>query len=119
MNIQLEVAMVGALQAIVVAILGGIFARDSKKRKVADELMQKNAKRAEERAELRAEESMLAIKLMYANISLSKEMVIALRKRGEINGELNDAIDATKAAETSYKSFLDAVAARKLAEGGN
>jgi len=103
MNIQLEIALIGLMQAIVVAIIGGMFAMDSRKRK-------KHCDEADKRAELRKEESLLAIRLMSASVHVGIESAKAIRDQ-RANGELTVAIEQAQSTERVYEDFMRKVTA--------
>ena len=112
-----EIAVIGAVQAVVVAVLGGLFHRDSKKRKEADEISKRSAERAERRAGIRGEESLLAIKLMSANVRLSIASAKAIINH-EVNGIMESALVEAEQAEAAYQSFLKKMALEHISEGG-
>ena len=104
---QIELALIGAVQALAVVIIGGLFARDSRKRK-------KSLEEAEVRAVLRAEESLLAIKLMSASVNLGVATGVAI-KEGKTNGVMDKALTEAAAAEAAYQHFIKSVAAKQIA----
>lgn len=106
MQLQIEVAVIGLIQALMVAIIGGLFARTSKKQKEATD-------RAEVRAVLRAQESALAMKLTSATLNLSTANAIAI-KRGEPNGETDAALTEAKKAMSEYYDLINGVAAKQI-----
>jgi len=93
MDLQVELAVIGAIQAIIVALFGGWFARDSHKR--------------QERAMLHEEIDLQAMRLTSASIKLS----IAIAKTMESN-ELNDALAKALATDDEYEEFLRVTVAR-------
>ena len=95
------------MQAISVAVIAGLFRRESKKRKEANE-------KAETHAKNRAKESRLAMKLMSANTKLASATGIAL-KENRVNGEMDKALEAAEKAQTEYHEFINSVASDKLA----
>ena len=103
---QIEIAVIGLIQAVVMAILGGLFARDSKKRKDA-------ARVIEARAALRAEESRLSMKLMSASVHLGMATALAM-KEGATNGKMESALRNAKETESEYYDFINAIAARSI-----
>ena len=103
MNLSFEIAIIGFFQAVVVAVLGGVFARDSKKRKNA-------AHAIEERAKVRAEESRLSMKLMSASVHLGMATAIAIKEK-KINGQMDSALIKAKETESEYYDFINGVAA--------
>ena len=106
MGLQMEIAIIGLIQAVVVAVIAGLFARDSNKRKKALE-------NAELRAVLRAEESLLAIKLMSASVNLGIATAVAI-KDGNSNGAMSTALKDAAAAEQAYHDFIKTTAAKQI-----
>ena len=106
--LQFELAIIGLIQSVAVVIIGGLFARDSKKRK-------KQLENAEARAILRAEESLLAIKLMSASVNLGTATAQAI-KEGATNGAMNAALADAARAEEAYQHFIKEVAVRQIAK---
>ena len=108
MNIQFEVALIGAIQAVFVAIIGGFFARDSKKRKIALD-------RSERRADLRKEESMLTVGLASSSVKLGIATALAV-KEGHCNGKMTTAIDEAEKIHGEYKKFIQRLASEEIAK---
>jgi len=104
---NIEFAVIGMIQAMAVALIGGFFARDSHNRK-------KTLAATEARAELRAEESLLAIKLMSASVNLGVATALAI-KDGKTNGATDAALKEAEKAETAYKNFINKVAVKQIA----
>ena len=104
--LQLEIAVIGFIQAIVVVILGGLFARDSRKRRNALD-------NAETRAILRAEESRLSMKLMSSGVNLGIATAIAI-KEGRMNGQMDTALAEAAKTEAEYYDFINAVASKQI-----
>ena len=103
---RMEIAIIGLFQAAVVAVIGGLFARDSKSRK-------RQLDDADVRASLRAEESRLSMKLISTNISLSLATAYAV-KEGETNGRMSAALAGAEAAQNEYYGFVNAIAAKQI-----
>ena len=97
----------GFLQAVTVAVIYGLFNRESKKRK-------KDNENAEKRAKLRAKESLLSMKLMSANNSLALVMARAIRD-GKTNGEMEDALIGAEKAQREYYDFVNNIASEHMA----
>ena len=108
MQIQLEVAIIGLIQALMVAIVGGMFARDSTKRK-------KDGEKAEAKAAMRAEESHLTMKLMSAAVNLGAATAIAVKEQ-KTNGEMAAALAEAETVEQEYRDFIRTMASRKITE---
>ncbi len=106
MDDTILIAIIGCFQMIAVAVIGGLFARDSRKRK-------KQLEDAEVRAALRAEESRLNMKLLSASLGLSVETAHAI-KRGHTNGEMEEALGTAEAVKSEYYNFVNSVAAKQI-----
>ena len=109
MDIQIELAFIGLVQAIVVAFIGGIFALNSKKNKEAfdksEEERKKDLSKVEVRAALRAEESKIIMQMISASMKLGEANMQAI-KTGNPNGELDKAMELTQKADQSYQQLL-------------
>jgi len=114
----LVIGGLGFLQAVIVAIIAGLFSRENKKRiadnKVTEEKRAKEAAKVEKRAALRAEESRLAMRLMSANTSLAVATGMAL-KEGRVNGKMDAALKEAAMAQADYFKFINEVAATQMA----
>jgi hypothetical protein len=108
LDTTLVIAVIGALQTLAVTVIGGLFARDSKRRK-------KQLDDADVRATLRAEESRLSMRLMSADLSLTRATAHAV-KEGRANGTMDAAITEADAAELEYYNFVNGVAAKQVAK---
>lgn len=96
----------GLIQAVVVAIVAGLFSRENKKR--ADD----NAK-IEKRAAIRAEESQLAMRLMSANTSLAVATGLALKEE-RVNGKMDIALAEAGKAQADYFKFINGIASSQM-----
>jgi hypothetical protein len=106
MDTALVITVIGSIQTLAVAVIGGLFARDSKKRKLQlDDVAT--------RALLRAEESRLSMKLLSADVSLTMATARAV-KEGRANGKMDAALALAEVAEAEYYAFVNAVAAKQL-----
>ncbi len=106
MDSTVTIAIIGAIQAIVVGVIAGLFARDSaKKKKVMDD--------AEVRAALRAEESRMSMKMMSANTRLTMATARAV-KDGKSNGKMETALVDAEKTELEYFNFINGVAAKQI-----
>lgn len=65
-------------------------------------------KRTEEEDQNRKEMLRLVLKLLIAETDLSRATAIAL-KRGEANGELENALENVKKVKSEYKEFLNKI----------
>jgi len=101
------VAIVGFFQAVSVAVIAGLFARDAKKRKVSHE-------HTEKRAKIRASESLASMRLMSANNHLAIVMARAIRD-GKANGEMEDALVGAEKARREYYDFMNKIATETMA----
>jgi hypothetical protein len=100
------IAVVGGIQAVIVAVVGGLFHIESRRHKKRDE-------NAEARAKIRAEESRLSMKLMSANASLTIATAIAVRE-GKTNGKMTAALSEAEKARDEYYGFINRVAADQM-----
>ena len=100
------IAGFGGIQAVVVAIIVGLFNRENHKR-AAD-----NAK-IEKRAAIRAEESLLSMRLMAANTSLAVATGIAL-KENRTNGKMDIALAEAGKAQDDYFKFINSIASTQM-----
>jgi hypothetical protein len=96
----------GLVQAVTVAVIAGLFNRESKKRKATDEKMEK-------RSAIRAEESRLAMQLMSANARLASATGLAV-KEGRANGKMDIALLEAEKAQSEYYSFINRVASTQM-----
>ena len=103
----LILGVLGFLQAVSVAIIAGLFNRETRKRRADTE-------KHEKRAATRAEESRLAMKLMSANASLACATAIAL-KEGHTNGKVDKALKDAEKAQREYYDFINGVASSQMA----
>jgi biopolymer transport protein ExbB/TolQ len=65
------------------------------------------------RAEIRKEESLLSLEMNMANAKLTYAVAKAYKK-GELNGELDEGINAYKEAKDKYLKFLNEQASESL-----
>ena len=107
MDHLLIIAVIGFIQAVSVAIIGGLLSRESKKRKASQE-------HAEKRAKVRAKESLLTMKLMSANNQLAAATGRAVRD-GHTNGEMEEALVEAQKAQHEYYNFINNLAAEHMA----
>lgn len=84
------------LPAVIVAIVLYFFNKSMKNR---DDLI-------DHRAELRKTESLLALKMQFANGKLTYAVAMAM-KRGKPNGEVEEGIKAYEAAKAEYNKFIN------------
>jgi hypothetical protein len=110
--ISSEVLAMGGINSIILLILGYLMLREAKHRR-ADQA------KTDERDSLRSQESLLAIKLMRANMELGLVTASAVKdadKDGKFNEPMQAAIAAAKLAGAEYESFLDKLAANIKSE---
>lgn len=103
-------ALISAASAICVAILTGLFARDSRRRKAADDDLKA-------RAQIRARESRLSMQLMSASVKLGVATSLAVEQQ-KLNGEMKDARESAEKAQKAYWEFIDDIAANDITEAG-
>ena len=114
MNSELSIALIGCVQALAVAVLAGLFARDSRKRKQNEVLASRNAVHMEELAAQRARESLLSIKLAHANTSLCIATAHAVQN-GKCNGYMSCALQEAERAQAAYQDFIKELAVKHIA----
>ncbi len=109
------VAIIGGAEALLVAVIGGLFLLDRKKRKKA-EVVEKAAKqKADAQAHIRAKVNALSMGLMSANTSLTIATAIAV-KEGHVNGKMDTALKAANRAQRVYFNFINGLAAGQMEE---
>jgi len=96
----------GLVQAVVVAVIAGLFNRESKRRRADNEAI-------ERRARIRTEESRLSMRLMSANASLAVATGLAL-KEGRTNGKMEKALLESEKAQHEYYAFINKIAATQM-----
>ena len=106
MRYVIALGILALLQGVTVAIIGGWFKRESKRRKTDDEEMEK-------RAAIRMEESLLAMSLMSAITRLSCASALAL-KEGRTNGKMDMALADAEKAQSEYYAFINRVASERV-----
>lgn len=99
-------AVISALSAICVAVLTGLFARDSKRRKAKED-------EQDARAKIRARESALSMQLMSANVKLGIATALAVEQK-KFNGEMKDARESAAKAQKAYWDFINGTAAEEI-----
>jgi len=120
LDIQVEIALIGFIQAIVVAVLGLSFRKERAEHNKAQQTLMaaqqavlEAQKRAEERAVLRAEESNIVMKQMSVITDLSI-LNSKMFKKMEVNGELDSALDAAKNVKKEYHDFMRKAATQAM-----
>ena len=109
MDKQILLTIIASIETIVVAVIGGLFIRESRRNKKAHE-------KAEAQAALRAEEGLLSMKLTSASVNLGVATAIAIRD-GKTNGEICSALREAGEAEKDYQDFIKRVATRQIVKG--
>ena len=101
-------AVITALTAVVVAVIEAVAAWDRRQSR-------QDRIRAEKRAARRAKESRLSMDLMSANCALA--LTTAKKLAGlHTNGDVEEAMEAAKTAQTAYLDFLQDQAAGQVAK---
>lgn len=103
-------ALISAASAICVAILTGLFARDSRRRKAADDDQKAHA-------QMRAKESRLSMQLMSASVKLGIATAMAVEQQ-KFNGEMKDARESADRAQKAYWEFINNTAADEVTKVG-
>ena len=93
-----EPTILEAVTTITVAVIAGLFAIDSRKRKTRQTEVDK-------RSEIRAKEGHLAIELLAATVDLGVATATAI-KDNKVNGNMEEAMKGAKEAQTAYQKFL-------------
>lgn len=104
-------ALVSALSAVCVAVLTGLFARDSRRRKAVED----NQKAHEQ---MRAKESRLSMQLMSASVKLGIATAMAVEQK-KFNGEMKDARESAEKAQKAYWEFINNTAADEISKVGD
>ncbi len=119
MESQIIVAIISAAAVVVVAFIEGISLRirkqDEKRAEQRAEESRLSAQRAEARAERRAEESRLSMQMADANGMLTKIIAKKLLNH-ELNGDVEEAMNAMASAQAEYNSFLQETASKAVAK---
>jgi len=115
-TIEVVLAIIGTMQTLAVTIIAGLFARDSKKRKKVIDDQTAALARAEVRASLRAEESLLSMELQKCGVELSKATAIAIRDK-RINGNMEATLKDAEVALKKYMSFVNGVGVKEITKG--
>ncbi|MDR1299668.1 MAG: hypothetical protein LBJ84_05395 [Oscillospiraceae bacterium] len=100
--------IITALATVICAALGALVTVDTRKRKG-------QYAKTEARAERRAGESRLSMRMMSAVVEQCEAISIAVAG-GEINGEMERARESARKAREEYTAFLEGVAAEELAK---
>jgi len=93
---------------VLVTVIGGFFAVETKKRKIDRE-------KTERRAMARAEESRLSMQLMSANTGLVIVTAIAV-KEGRVNGKMDAALVKADKAQKEYYELMNRLASEQIAK---
>lgn len=108
MQTEIICTAITAIATIVCAGVGAIVSRSTKEQKEYND-------RVEKRAELRAQESTLNLKMLNANSQLTIGVAMAL-KRGHCNGEVEEGLKAVQDANKEYTEFLEKIALEKISK---
>lgn len=98
----------GMIQAVAVAIIAGLFSRESKKRKAEND-------KHEKQSTLRTESNLHVMQLMSAVTSLACATGSALKDEGRVNGKMDAALDEAKNAQREYYGFVNRIASSQMA----
>lgn len=94
------------IATIVCAYMGIISTKNEKAQVKRDAMVDK-------RAEQRAKEGKLQLKMLNANTKLCCGLAMAM-KHGKCNGEVEDGLKAVASAEEEYRKFLEEIAIDEL-----
>lgn len=101
-------ALISAAALVVVTVIEAAALNDRKKAK-------QDKERAERRAAVREQESHLSMQMMSAACALS--LVVAKKVTGmHTNGDVEEAMEKAKTAQSDYQNFLEETAARQIAK---
>ena len=106
MNQAIVIAAIAFMQAVVVAFIGGLFSKESKKRKEEQSKIDSNA-------EIRAKEGLLSMKLMSADMNLTIAVALAVQE-GKTNGKMTMALAEAEKAQREYHDFINSVASSQI-----
>ena len=96
----------GLAQGIAVAIIAGVFNRESKRRRVANE-------RHDKHNAIQAEERHLSMRMMSASISLGCAIAYA-QKEDRVNGKTESALAQAEEAQNKYFNFVNRIASEQM-----
>ena len=102
------IAIVGLIQAVSVAVIGGILKRDEKKRTAHNEKMERHAAD-------RANESALSMQITSASMRLGIATAYAV-KEGRSNGKMDAALENAEKIQEGYFGFINKMASERLTE---
>lgn len=106
-------AVISAIAAITVAVVGVIATRINAASAQRDRNAEAREAKSEERAKLRNEQMLLALEMQDANTQLTTAIANALLG-GHNNGNVERAYSAVRAAEEKYKAFTERIVARQV-----
>lgn len=106
METAIVIAVIGALQAVTLAVVKGMFDKGERSHK-------KEQEKLERRADVRAKEGLLSMKLVNANIDLAVATALAV-KNNHCNGEMEAALAASKSAQREYYDFINRIANEQI-----
>jgi len=119
LDVQVEIALLGLIQAIAVAVIGVISVRNiNQRKKLADrefEYQKEINERVEKRAKLRAEESRLSMEMMIATLNLSEAIAIAERDNKQ-NDIITSALNGAVKTRENYTQFVNKVVSDHIAK---
>jgi len=100
------IATITLIQGIAIALISGLFNRETKRRK-------EEQARLDKRADIRAQEGLLSMKLMATNTSLTIATAIAVQE-GTSNGKMSKALAEAEKAQQEYYEFIDRAALSQI-----
>jgi len=108
-----------AVETVLIAFIGGYFMLQGKRRekqaKIDKEKAAKQQQIIEKRAELRKQESLMTMELMYATMTLGVATAHAV-KNEKTNGTMESALRCAELANFDYSKFVRAAAVENTAE---
>jgi len=105
------VSLITALSGIAVAMIN----RGNKRQKKNEEERKQYEKKQDARASQRAKESKQSMNLMSATNRLAIATAVAVKEQ-RFNGQMEEAMEVAREAQSNYYCFINSVAAEQLTE---
>ena len=108
------IVIIQGVTAITVAVLSGLFLKDTKRRREANAIAKKHAEHTEMRADQRAKEGLLSIKLTSAHINLSIALAATIKAGCKPSEELDVALGRARNAADEFQDVISEIAASQI-----